>query len=307
MSSTVATIDVAPKRALVKRNRRIAYLFLLPNAIGFLLFTFGPVVFALVLSFVSWDGANPPEWVGMRNIVRLFGDTGFLISLRNTVIYTATVVPGTVALALFLAVVLNNGVRRGLTFFRAVHFFPHIASIVAVSVVWQFLFHAEIGPINAFLRFLGIENPPRWTASTTWALPSVIIVNIWRLQGRYMVMYLAGLQTIPSQLYEAATIDGAGGWQKFRFITVPMLNPTTFLVVVMCVINSFKVFSTVFIMTEGGPGRATTVLVYSIYTEAFINYRFGYASAISMVLFAMIMAVTLVQFRAQERHNRFVD
>lgn len=293
-------------KAITRKNRRTAYAFLLPNFIGFLVFTLIPVIFSLILSFTDWDGSNPIEFVGLKNFKRMLKDSGFIISFWNTIYYTLCTVPLTIILALVLAVILNKGLR-GIKFFRAVHFFPHIASVVAIAVVWQFLYNPEMGPINSVLRAIGISNPPRWTSSAKWAMPAVIIMSVWKSAGYYMVMFLAGLQGIPSHLYEAAKIDGANWWERFKHVTLPMLSPTTFFVTIMCIINSFKVFDQIYMMTEGGPGRATSVLVYYIYNQAFVNFKFGYASAIALVFFALILFVTIIQYKNQEKWVNYMN
>ncbi|WP_094548485.1 carbohydrate ABC transporter permease [Petroclostridium xylanilyticum] len=293
-------------KAIIQRNRITAYCFLLPNFIGFFIFTFIPVLAAFVLSFMQWDSANPAKFIGLKNFELMFKDSSFIISFWNTICYTFTTVPLTIIVALALAVALNNGVK-GITVFRAIHFFPHVASIVAISVVWQFLYNADFGPINMFLKTMGINDPPRWTASVQWAMPAVIIMSVWKSAGYYMVMFLSGLKSISNQLYEAATIDGANAWEKFWSITLPMLSPTMFFVVIMCLINSFKVFDQIYIMTEGGPGRATSVLVYQIYSQAFINFKFGYASAMALILFLIIFIITFIQFRFQEKWVNYTN
>ncbi len=293
----------APQRsnpALVRRNRLTALLFLLPNLLGFLVFTLIPVMVAFLLSFMEWDSANPARFAGLKNFAALFRTRSFRVALWNTVYYTAGVVPLTIVVSLALAVLFSRKIK-GVAFFRAAHYFPYLASIVAVAGVWQFLYHADAGPINMVLKSIGIADPPRWTASTTWAMPSVIIMNVWRSCGYYMIMFVSGIQAIPSHLYEAAMLDGAGGWQRFRHVTLPMLSPTMFFVSIICMINSFKVFGAIYVMTQGGPGGATSVLVYEIYTQAFTNFKFGFASAEALVLFLLIFGVTLIQYRGQEK------
>lgn len=285
---------------LMKKRRMIAYAFLLPNLLGFLVFTLIPVLTAFGLSFMEWDSANPAKFVGLKNFIKLFQTRSFRVALWNTVYYTLGVVPLTIIVALALAVLFSRQIK-GVAFFRAAHYFPYLASIVAVSAVWQFLYNADAGPINIMLKAIGIANPPRWTASTTWAMPSVIIMNVWRSCGYYMIMFVSGIQAIPSHLYEASMLDGASGWQKFRYVTLPMLSPTMFFVSIMCIINSFKVFGAIYVMTQGGPGGSTTVLVYEIYTQAFANFKFGFASAEALVLFLLIFAVTLIQYRGQAK------
>lgn len=282
------------------RNNLVAYSFLLPNFLGFLIFTLIPVVCAFALSFMEWDTANPMVFVGFKNFVKLSTDETFKISFWNTIYYSVVSVPLTMILSLILAIILNNKIK-GVGVFRAIFFFPYVTSLVAIAVVWNMLFHPTLGPINQVLMAMGIKNPPGWTSSVEWAMPALIIVNIWRNAGYYMVMYLAGLQGIPKELYEAATVDGANGWQKFRKITLPMLTPTTFFVSIMLTITCFKVFDIVQVMTDGGPGRSTNVLVYHIYNQAFLNFKFGYASAIAMVLFAIVLVITIIQFQFEKK------
>lgn len=288
------------------RNRIIAYSFILPNLIGFITFTLIPVLAALGLSFMRWDSYSPIRFVGLRNFSVMFSDSSFKIAFWNTLYFTGATVPLTLVVALFLALALNSALK-GIEIFRAVHFFPHIASTIAVAVVWRFLYHPEMGPINQILRSVGISDPPRWISSVTWAMPAVIIMSVWKSAGYYMIMFLAGLQSIPGHLYEAALIDGANSWHKFRYVTLPLLTPTTFFVLTMTLINSFKVFDQIYTMTEGGPGRATSVLVYYIYVQAFVNQNFGYASAMATVFFLLILGVTIAQFRMQERWVTYLD
>ena len=282
------------------KNMAMAYLFLLPNLVGFLIFTLIPIVCSMGLSFMEWDSANPMVFVGFENFKRLWTDDTFKISLWNTVYYSAFTVPLTMGAALGLAIILNQKMK-GINIFRTIFFFPHVASLVAIAVVWNLLFHPTLGPVNNILRFLGIANPPGWTSSVDWAMPVIIIVSIWKSMGYYMILYLSGLQAIPRELYEAAKVDGANSFQRFKSITLPMLTPTTFFVSIMLTIACFKVFDLVSVMTNGGPGRATNVLVFNIYNTAFINYEFGYASAISMILFIIVLAITIVQFRAEKK------
>ena len=297
-----------PSRAAAGRRMRlrsilVGWSFILPNFLGFALFTLVPVIAAFGLAFMKWDGFNDPQFVGIRNFTRLFGDDNFRIALLNTVLYAVGHVPLTLAFALGLALLLNQKLR-GIAFFRVAIFFPYITSLVAIAIVWNMLFNPTSGPINQFLQLLGIAHPPGWTASTGWALPAVIITGVWRDMGYYMVLFLAGLQAIPNEYYEAASVDGAGGWRKFWSITLPSLRPTTFLVLVLLSVSSFKVFDLIFVMTQGGPGRATLVLSQLIYQDGIINGQFGYASAISLVLFVIVLVVTVFQLRIQQSRER---
>ncbi|HEX3045578.1 MAG TPA: sugar ABC transporter permease [Bacillota bacterium] len=288
------------KKTLGQTNRLTAYGFLLPNFIGFAAFTLIPIVVAFGLCFVKWDFANPMIFYGFKNFSKLFNDETFLISLWNTVFYTAVSVPLTIVIAIFLAILLHRKLK-GIGLFRTIFFFPYISSMVAVAVVWNMLYHPTMGPINSILIRLGIHNPPLWTSSIIWALPAVIFMAVWKQVGYYMVIYLAGLNNIPEQLYESATIDGANEWQKFRYITFPMLTPVTFFCTMLLIISSFKVFDQIVMMTQGGPGRATNVLVYFIYQQAFINSKFGYASASAMALFVIVLGLTILQFQLEKK------
>jgi multiple sugar transport system permease protein/alpha-1,4-digalacturonate transport system permease protein len=241
-------------------------------------------------------------WTGLENFRLLLHDASFWTALRNTVYYTAFHIPLTLAAALALALLLNRRLR-GVAFFRTVAFFPYITSIVAIAQVWNMLFSPGYGPINEILRAVGVDHPPGWTTSADWSMPAVIIVGTWREMGYYMLLFLAGLQTIPAQLHEAATVDGANAWQRFRAVTLPGLRPTTFFVTVMLTIGSFKVFDLILVMTNGGPGQSTLVLSQYIYQKGFTENQFGYASAISVVLFAVCLFVTVAQFLANQRRN----
>ena len=202
------------KRTL-KRNL-IGYSFVLPNFIGYFIFVFLPVIFTFVLCVMKWDGSDAPmKFVGIQNFVKLFHDSGFIISLKNTLVYAVWTVPLTMVAALLIAVLLNSKIK-GIILFRTAFFFPYVASLVAVGAVWNMLFQPEFGPINEFLKFIGIQNPPRWCASTDWAMTVIVIVSVWKYMGYYMVVYLAALQGISKDLYEAASIDGATGFNKFR-------------------------------------------------------------------------------------------
>ncbi|AEC02935.1 carbohydrate ABC transporter permease [Parasphaerochaeta coccoides] len=288
------------KRKTIMKKNLVAYSFIAPNFIGFAIFTLGPIIFAFILAFLNWDGSNAMTFAGFSNFVRLLSDERFLIALKNTIIYTVATVPLTMVTALFLAVLLNKKVR-GRNFFRTVSFFPYVASLVAVTVVWNMMFLPGRGPINNVLTLLGVSNPPGWATSKDWAMVSVIMFSIWKNMGYYMIIYLAGLQGMDPQLYEASSLDGANPWQKFRYVTLPQLRPTNFFVLIMLTIACFKVYDIVYMLTLGGPGTSTLVLVYHIYNTAFISWDLGYASAIAMVLFLLVLIVTLVQMRGERR------
>lgn len=284
------------------RGVLVGWSFILPNFLGFALFTLVPMVAAFALAFLKWDSYNTPEWVGLDNFRRLLRDENFFVALRNTLFYAAGHIPLTLAAALGLAIALDRKLR-GVQFFRTAAFFPYITSLVAVAVVWNMLFNPTAGPVNQVLHALGVGDPPRWVASTDWAMPAVIVTSVWRDMGYYMVLFLAGLQTIPKEYYEAARVDGANSWQRFWRITLPCLRPTTFFVIVMLTIQSFKVLDLIVVMTDGGPGRSTLVLAQLVYREGITQGRFGYSSAIALVLFVIVLAVTVVQFRLNERRS----
>ncbi|MDR1639264.1 MAG: sugar ABC transporter permease [Clostridiales bacterium] len=285
---------------LETRETLVGLSFILPNFIGFAVFILAPVLFSFYLSVNSWDGFRPMEFVGLDNFVQIFKDRVFKRAMVNTLQFSVFTIVFTLVASLALAMMLNQKLK-GIAIFRSAIFFPYVASIVAVAVVWNMLFQKDYGPINAFLRFLGMVNPPGWTASTKYALPAVIIVVIWKNMGYYMVIYLAALQGIPPELHEAAMIDGASAIDRFRHVTLPMLTPTTFFTVMMLTINSFKVFDLIYAMTEGGPGQATTLIVNYIYNQAFVSWNYGKASAASMVLFALVATVTIIQFRMEKK------
>lgn len=290
------------KSPLTMKKTLIAWSFILPNFLGFFIFTLIPVIFSFILAFMKWDSFNTPEFVGFNNFVKMVGDQSFWISLTNTIGYTVGVVPLTLVCSLGLAILLNQKIR-GIRFFRTAFFFPYVTSLVAIAVVWNMLFHPTMGPINQVLKLI-MAHPPGWTSSSEWALWAVVIVSVWRGMGYYMILYLAGLQSIPGELYEAASMDGANKSKQFWHITLPSLRPTTFFVTVMLVINSFKVFDLIQVMTDGGPGRSTNVLVYKIYNEAFVKFNFGYASAIALILFVMVLGITVFQFKWNQRMER---
>ena len=297
-------------KLLIREAKRdlVAYSFIAPNFIGFCVFTLIPIVFAFALAFLKWDGSNPIEWKGLGNFIRLKDDTFFIAALKNTIIYCLGTVPLTMVASLALAIVLNQKVKgRGI--FRTLSFFPYVASLVAITSVWKMLFHPSKGPINSILYNvfnMPQEKLPQWFSGGL-VLFSMILFSMWKYMGYYMVIYLAGLQGISSELYEAASLDGATTWQKFRYVTWPQLSSTTFFVVVMLTINCFKVYDVAVMLAAGGNGTLTissTVLVYYIYQKAFIDWDLGYSSAVAMVLFVLVLLVTIIQFRGQAIKER---
>jgi multiple sugar transport system permease protein len=293
-------VNVSSTTARRVRNVAVGWSFLLPNFAGFALLTLVPVGLLFYYAFTSWNVFGGAEWTGLDNFRQMTRDASFWTALQNTAYYTVFHIPLTLVASLGLALLLNRRLRA-VAFFRTVAFFPYITSIVAIAQVWNMLFSPSFGPVNQALRAIGVSNPPGWTTSADWSMPAVIVVGTWREMGYYMLLFLAGLQAIPAQLYEAAKVDGANWWQSLRAVTLPGLRPTTFFVVVMLTIGSFKVFDLILVMTNGGPGQSTLVLSQYIYQKGFVENQFGYASAVSIALFLICFTITVVQFVINRR------
>ena len=276
------------------------YLYVLPTILGLILFSAGAVTVSFFMSFTQWDVISSPEWVWLDNYVNLWHSDLFWEVFGNTLYFILLAVPLSLVFSLALALVANTGLR-GITFFRTAYFLPVVSSMIAVALVWSWIFNPEYGLLNYLLRLLFGARGPAWLDSTAWALPAMVIVTVWKGLGYSMVIFLAGLQSIPQDLYHAATIDGAGVWKRFRHITLPMLSPTTFFVLVITLINSFQVFEQTYVLTKGGPANSTLTMSYYIYQNAFQFFQMGKAAALSYLLFAVIFAVTLIQFRIQKR------
>lgn len=307
MSAQQTELVCPKKRGLSKELRKnlVAYSFIAPNFIGFCVLTLVPVVMSFALSFMQWDGIHSPQFIGFDNFIRMAFDSRVWAAFWQTLIYVVFTVPFTMIMALLLALLLNQKIFAR-SFFRTVTFFPYVASIVAVAAVWNMLFNPGMGPINQILMALGVENPPKWASGSDTAMLTVVLFSIWKNMGYYMIIFLAGLQNMNPELYEAASLDGAGKWKQFWKVTLPQLAPTTFFVSIMLMISSFKVYNEVYMITGGGPGTSTLTLVLQIYNEAFIGSpEYGYSSAISMVLFLLVLMVTVVQFIAgQEKDGK---
>lgn len=273
--------------------------FMLPGLSGLLLFVVGPILASLVLTVYEWDLLTSPRYVGLDNFRRLVEDDQFWAALRHTLAFIAGYVPLVMVLALLVALALNTRLP-GLAALRTAFFLPVVSSWVAVALLWSWLFNPRYGLVNYGLGKLGIAGPG-WLFDKDWAMPAIVLTSVWKDLGFVMVLFLAGLQAIPRDVYEASSLDGAGAWQQLRSITLPLLAPTTFFVSVISIINSFQVFPQVWVMTEGGPAGATTVLVERIVKHAFSYGEMGYAAAISWVLFALVFVVTAVQLRLQRR------
>jgi multiple sugar transport system permease protein len=286
-----------PRRAPARGLRRLATAapFVLPSLAGVLLFLLIPVVIVLVLSFIQWNFLTPPRWVGLANFSTMVRDDHVFHALLISAYYVLWNIPLQTVLALALAMLL---VRKmpAMGLFRALYVLPFMSTPVAMAVVWSWMFNAQNGLINHLLSLAGLPGPD-WLGSTATALPVVAMVNIWQYTGYNMLFFLAGLLAIPAQLYESASIDGASAVRRFTRITLPLLNSTMLFVLVTDIIGSFQIFDTVYVMTQGGPGNATDVINYQIYQTAFQNFDVGSAAAMSLVLFAVILIVTVVQFR----------
>ena len=286
-------------------RRLTPYLFLLPGLLLFGLFRLYPLLDGLRLSFTNARlGRAQYAWVGLANYERLLDDTRFHASLWNTAFYTVASTLPILAIPLVLALALNRRIALK-TFLRSAFFFPFTLSVVTVGLTWLWLLDPVVGPFNYYLRSLGV--PARsWLADPATAMWAIVVTTVWWVAGYYLVIYLAGLQDIPRELYEAAAIDGAGGWTSFRAITLPLLRPVLLFVFVTHIIGSFQIFGQVFILTQGGPGDATRTVVQHLYETAFQNFfHFGSASAMAWVLFAVIVGFSLLQFRLLRGHTEY--
>ncbi len=276
-----------------------AWLFLLPSALGILVFNLLPIAGSFYLSLTKWNLLGNPRFVGLQNYQDLFADSRFYQVMGQTFAFVGAVVALDVVLGLLLAVALHQKLK-GVAWLRAAYFIPYVSSMVAIAIVWGWLFDPRYGALNAALKGLGLE-PVFWLSDPHWALPSLVAVTVWKGLGYTMLLFLAGLQAIPSHYEEAAALDGAGAWRTFTRVTLPLLSPTVFLVTTISLINAFQVFDVVYMLTGGGPANQTSVLVYWLYQNAFGYFNMGKASAIAYVLFALILAVTLVQWRLRKR------
>lgn len=309
------------RRAGRLRDWLSGYAFLLPNILGFLTFTFLPVLASLLLSFFKWDAItdiSQAQFVGLKNFIDVLGfhrnaagqlianDERFWFYCYNT-IFLMMAIPIGMAGSLALALLLNQKLR-GIVAYRTIYFLPTVCHPVALCLLWRWIYNAEYGLLNGLLFKLGVQDPPAWLNDPHWAKPALIIMGLWAAVGGYnCILYLAGLQNIPVELYEAAQIDGANWWHRFRYVTWPMLLPTTFFIFVMSVIAGFQgSFTQVYILTKGGPAGATTTIIYYIYQNAFNWFKMGYAAAIAWILFTIIFVVTLINWRFGKQQATFV-
>ena len=306
MSEAVAgRLASRPARAPV--GEALAGLLLtVPAALAFLLMLLLPTLATILLAFTDYELGNRDwAWIGLENFQELLEDRGFAVSFRNTVIYVGIVTPLSILLGLGAALLIEAGIR-GRSLFRAVFFLPVVSLTVAMAAAWQYLLHPTIGPLNAFLRYLGMAAPPFWLSSSDWVLLSLSAIGIWENLGYNMVLFLAGLTAIPRELYQAAEVDGAQrSLDRFRLVTWPLLGPTTLFVVTITMIRSIRVFDTVAVLTQGGPNRASEVLLYTMYKEGFTFLRLGYSAAITLVFLVIVLGLVWLQTKALDRRVHY--
>ncbi len=276
------------------------YLFIAPVVLGYLVFMFGPILYAFAMSFTDWSLLRETTFLGMDNYIRAVKDDPiFWDSVGNTLYFSLGLVPLNILLALGLALLLKNKLP-GIGLFRTAIFTPVVISLVVWAIVWKYIFATDGGMVNTLLQLLGLESVP-WLYSKNWTMPVVILVSALKNVGMNMVILLAALNDVPKDYYEAAKIDGASKWASLKSITLPLITPALFMTTIITIIGSLKVFGQIYIMTGGGPGTSTYVLVYYIYRQAFLSYEFGYASAIAFILYFIILILTVVQWNLRKR------
>ncbi len=278
------------------------YAFAMPWVLGLLIFVGGPIIASFVLSFTDYNIVRAPRWAGIANYTQAFvQDELFWPSLRRTFYYAIMVVPIGLVGSLLLALALNQGLK-GTTIFRTLFFIPHLTPTVAMAILWQWILHPQVGPLNYALTRIGVASPPGWLSEPKWAIPSLILISTWSgVGGNRMLIFLAGLQGVPDEFYEAAEIDGAGGMAKFWHITLPMLSPTILFNLILGVIGALQVFAMAFVATEGGPAWATWFFALHIYRNAFQYFKMGYASALAWIFVAIVMSLTYLQLSLSNR------
>lgn len=287
------------------RKVGLVALFVLPSLLPLVVFRLLPMVASVGISGLEWNLISAPRWVALDNYVQVLADPTFHRGLRNTLLYLSGYLPLVYVGALVVALLLNRGLR-GISFFRGIYFLPVLTSWVVVALLWKWILNPQVGIVNYLLGLVGVSGPGWWT-DPAWAMPSIILASAWKDLGFIMLILLAGLQGIPEEMYEAARVDGASAWQRFRHVTMPLLTPATFFVVVLALIGGFQVFDQVWVMTEGGPAGATTVVMEQIYSSAFRYGLMGRAAAMSWVLFAIILGATVLQFRNQRRWVHYAE
>lgn len=283
-----------PRLSLKQKEAITGWIFVAPLLIGFLVFTAFSMLYSLYISFTDWNVLSKPKWVGFNNYIQIFTkDNYFWANLLNTFYYVIVLVPVVTIISLFFALILNKKTKQSFLY-RAILFLPCVVSTVAIAVVWRWLLNSDRGVINGILMMIGINNPPKWLLSARHAKNAIIMMRVWQMTGYYMMFYLTGLQTIPDTLYEAATVDGAGKFKQFWYITLPLLRPTTFVLTILLVLEAFNIFEVVVVMTKGSMG--TSSLMYYIYTLGFESYKMGYASSLAWVMYILILGFTILRF-----------
>jgi multiple sugar transport system permease protein len=286
-------------RASARNEARAFYLWISPWLLGFLIWRAWPMLDSLYLAFTDYRLLNSPNFTGLENINKLINDEQFWKSLQVTLLYVAGTVPFGTLIALGAAMLLAQKLR-GVNFWRTIYFMPSVVAGVTVAVMWSFIFNPKFGLLNIILEKIGVDGPA-WLASETWALPAIIIMGWWTRIGTQMVIYLAGIKGIPQALYEAAEIDGAGAWAKFRNVTVPMLSPTILFNVIIELIAAFNIVDPALVLTDGGPNNATRLYVFNLYETAFEFSKMGYASLLAWVLFIIVMVLTVITLQISRR------
>lgn len=289
---------------IARHEERSAYLFLLPWLIGLVVFTIGPIIASVVISMTDWGLISAPKWVGIENYRDMFTDRDFVHSITVTLRYAVMAVPLYLMAGLAVSLLLNQKIK-GIKIFRTILYFPSLLAGVAVAVLWSMMLHPDLGILNQGLRAIGVTNPPRWLGDPTWAVPAVVLIGLWGV-GWSAIIFLAGLQNIPPHLYEAAEIDGANEWQKFRHVTLPMLTPTIFFMLITGLIDAFQLFDTAYLLGGtrrgiGTGGRSLLFYIVNLFNEGFRDGRFGFASALSWVLVIMAGTSIVLTFRTAER------
>lgn len=284
---------------LEKQNSLMGYCMISPIMIGIALFAVLPVLFSFYISFHEWDMLHEQQWIGLENYINIFSDKMLGIISKNTFVYCIIAIPGAIVFGLLLALAMNARIK-GVALYRTAFFMPNITTTVAVCIVWSWLYNKDYGLFNNILNMLGLPSI-KWITSKTMAMPSIAIMSVWQAMGYDMILLTAGLKAIDGTYYEAAQIDGANGWQSFWRITLPMLTPTLFFLVVTHCISYIQMFDAAFIMTEGGPGHATRTFAMQIYNTAFEYFRMGEAASYAWVLFAIVFVITIIQFKLQNK------
>ncbi|MHB0877127.1 MAG: carbohydrate ABC transporter permease [Anaerolineae bacterium] len=300
---SAATAALPLRRTRKRQNWRhilSSYAYITPLLLNLIFLSAGPVLYSFFISFTNWQIVLPPVWVGVRNYTDQLASPTFWKVMWNTFYYTLGYAPLAMIVSLGMAIFVNQKLP-GISFFRSLYFLPVVSSGVAVALVWGWIYHPSFGVLNWFLDAAFDVQGPRWLSDPKTALPSLIILGVWRSMGANMVIFLAGLQGVPNELYEAARIDGANRWREIRHVTIPLLTPTIFFVLIMSVIGSFQVWEATYLLTQGGPAKATLTISYYIFQQAFEWFHMGIGAALAYILFFVIAVITVIQFRLQRR------